>query len=86
MTNAQRADYVARDAILKLLSNEELDRVSSAESSGVLCEGAEYLDLQQLDRGVQRAAAEYDMRVGSVLPRSAIGNDTWTRILAELAA
>jgi hypothetical protein len=44
MTDANRAAEVARDAILKLLSDEETARVSTAEAASGLTQGAEYLD------------------------------------------
>jgi hypothetical protein len=39
------------------LSNDEIAKASTAESASVLTEGAEYLDLEHLNRGVQRANA-----------------------------
>ena len=57
MSDAERREQIARDSILKLLSDEENARVSTAEAGPRLSEGAEYLDLERLDRGVQRASA-----------------------------
>ena len=57
MTVAERAEHIARDTILKLLSDEENAKVSSAEGSAVLAQGEEYVDLEHLDRGIQRADA-----------------------------
>ena len=57
MSDAERREQVTRDAILKLLSDEDNGRVSTAEAAPRLTEGAEYLDLERLDRGVQRASA-----------------------------
>ena len=45
MTDAKRAEQVARDTVLKLLSDEETARVSTAETASRLTEGAEYVDL-----------------------------------------
>ena len=80
MTDAKRAEQVARDTILKLLSDEENARVSTGEAASRLTEGAEYLDLQHLDRGVQHAG----ITMGHVLPRSAVSDQTWNKILAHL--
>ena len=85
MTDANRAAEVARDAILKLLSDEETARVSTAEAASGIIQGAEYLDLEHLDLGVQRAKASGSVTMGHVLPRSAVRDETWRKILAQLA-
>ena len=69
--------------LLKLLSDEENAKVSTAESASRLAEGQEYLDLEHVDQGVQRAKATTTM--GHVLPRSAVSDETWRRILTQLA-
>ena len=84
MTDTKRASEVARDAILKLLSDEETARVSTAEGASGLIEGAEYLDLEHLDQGVQRAKAATAVTMGHVLPRSAVRDETWRKILTQL--
>ena len=86
MSDAERREQVTRDAILKLLSDEENGMVSTAEAVPRLTEGAEYLDLERLDRGVQRASATTaKVTMGRVLPRSAVSDETWRKILAQLA-
>ena len=86
MSDAERREQITRDSILKLLSGEENGRVSTAEAAFRLTEGAEYLDLERLDRGVQRASATTPKAtMGRVLPRSAVSEETWRKILAQLA-
>jgi hypothetical protein len=85
MTDAKRAPQVARETILKLLSNEETARVSTAEDAAGLVEGAEYLDLNHLDKGIQRVTATATVAMGHVLPCSAVRDDTWRKIVAKLA-
>jgi hypothetical protein len=85
MTDAKRSEQVTRDAILNLLTDEETARVSTAKVAIGLTEGAEYLDLEQLDQGVKRARAGTALTMGHVLPRSAISQQTWSKILARLA-
>ena len=85
MTNDDRAAYVTRDTILKLLSDEEVARVSTAETAPRLANGDEYLDLERLDQGVRRADGTAPP-MGRVLPRKAVHADTWSRILAQLKA
>ena len=84
MTDAKRAEQIVRDTILKLLSNEETAKVSTAEAATELTEGAEYLDLEHLDRGVQRAKAG-TVTLAHVVPRSAVRDETWRKSLAQLA-
>lgn len=80
---ARRAAHQARDGILRLLSDEENARVASAESAPRLAEGDEYLDLERLERGVQKARGPI-MVMERVLPRKAVQEATWGRILAAL--
>ena len=84
-THNKGIQYVTRDSILKMLSEEEVDRVSTAETAVRLADGDEYVDLEQLGRGVQRAhGAKTDM--GRVLPRKAVLETTWSKIVTELAS
>jgi hypothetical protein len=86
MSDAEREEQFARDSILKLLSDEENARVSTAEAAFRLTEGTEYLDLEHLDRGVQLAkAATAKATMGRILPRSAVSEKTWRNILEQLA-
>ena len=85
MTIAARTGLVARDTILKLMSDEEIARVSTAEAASGLSDGAEYLDLEQIDRGIQRADPATMIAMGHVVPRGAVSAGTWTKILAQVA-
>lgn len=85
MNNDKRSEYVTRDSILKLLSDEEVARVSTAETADRLLDGDDYIDLEDLDRGVQRAPGT-STPMGRVLPKKAVHEQTWTKIVAHLAA
>jgi hypothetical protein len=85
MKNPNRNQYVSRDRILKLLNNDEVASVSTAETAASLGEGEEFLDLERLDRGVQQAHGSAPV-MGRVLPRKAVHEKTWSKILDELAA
>lgn len=85
MSEPTRAEFVTRDTIMKLLSNEEIAKISSAEAASGLTEGAEYLDLQHLDLGVQRSHALTKVAIGHVLPKGAVSEKTWSTVVAELA-
>jgi hypothetical protein len=85
MKNDNRTEYVTRDVILKLLSDDEVARVSSAETAARLSDGDEYLDLEHLGQGVRRAVGTA-APMGRVLPRKAVQEGTWTKILTQLKA
>jgi len=85
MKDDKRTEYVTRDHILKLLSDDEVATVSAAEAAAHLSDGDEYLDLEDLDRGV-RIARGTVASMGRVLPRQAVHPSTWSKILAHLAA
>jgi len=85
MTSPTAPEPLTRDRILKLLSEGEFADVGSAGSQPRLGNGDEYLDLEQLHQGVQKARAAV-IPVGHVLARKAIHEDTWRRILRQLKA
>jgi hypothetical protein len=84
MNTDKRTDYLTRDGILKLLSDAEVARVSTAESATSLPEGDEYLDLAHLAKGVQTAHGVSPM--GRVVPRKAVNEATWSTLLTHLGA
>jgi hypothetical protein len=84
MTSDNRAEYELRESILKLLSDAEIAKVSTAETAPVLAEGDEYLDLEKLGEGVSRADGD-PVPIGRVLPRAAVRPATWSEIMSELA-
>jgi hypothetical protein len=81
---ARRADQLTRDSVLTLLSDDEVARVSTAESELRLWDGDEYVDLGRLNLGVLRAVGMTTL-MGRVLPRKSVRETTWTKILALLA-
>jgi uncharacterized membrane protein len=81
---AAHAVYENREAILKLLSDDEVARVSTAEGAPRLADGDEYVDLEQLSLGVRRASGTA-APMGHVLPRKAVQEKTWNKILGQLA-
>jgi hypothetical protein len=79
------SDYVARDDIMGLLSDDEIAKVSTAETATALCEGDEYIDLEHIHLGV-RSALGTPAKLGNFLPRKAVRSDTWSKILVQLAS
>ena len=84
MHNHEHSEYVTRDSILKLLSDDEVGSVSTAETAARLTTGDEYLDLENIDQGVQRAPGK-STPMGRVVPRKSVHEKTWNKILAHLA-
>jgi hypothetical protein len=82
MKNEQRNEYVTRESVLKLLSDNENARVSTAEAAA-LANGDEYLDLEHIDQGIKKAHGT-TAKTGSVLPKKSVEAATWTKILAHL--
>jgi len=83
--NNTLSTYVTRESILMLLSDDEVAAVATAETATRLPEGDEYLDMEQLDQGVQRAHHK-KMPMGRMLPKKAVNVDTWKKLLAKLPA
>lgn len=83
-TKATSTEYVVRKALLQLLSNDEVARVSSMEGAARLAEGEEYVDLKHPQRGVRRVQATTALTMSEVLPRSAVRDATWSKICARL--
>jgi len=85
MTTANGDAFLTRTQILQLLNRGELAGASVMETAPRLSRGQEYLDLEQLEQGVQRATGDVVLQ-GAILSRKSIHEDTWRRILKQLAA
>ena len=81
--SALDAHSLGRKAVLGFLSDDEVASVSTAETSAGLLDGEEYIDLQALEQGVRRARGA-GVAMGRVLPRKAVHEATWNKILAQL--
>lgn len=88
MTQPQRLDLATKDAILKVLTDEETARVSTVEAAMKLHDGAEYIDLEHLDKGVQisNSAAHSTAKsaLTTIIPKSAISKESWQKIVAYI--
>ncbi|HJX62432.1 MAG TPA: hypothetical protein VJ860_00600 [Polyangia bacterium] len=83
MNNDLLTENLTRENVLKLLSDGEVASVSMAETALRLLDGEEYLDLEHLDRGVQKTGKLPTVMAG-VLPRRTVHKDTWGKIVALL--
>ena len=83
-SNTMKSENMTREAILKLLSDDEVARVSTMEAGPPLPIGAEYVDLEHPNMGVRRAQGEASLRMSDVLPRSAVLDATWSKICKRI--
>ena len=83
-STTNRKEMVTRDAILMMLSDDEVASVSTSETKRSLKEHTEYVDLDELALGIQKATAT-TVSLGNLLPESAVHEKTWKRIKAALA-
>jgi hypothetical protein len=81
-TALDKDKYIAREAILELLSDEEAARVATAESVPPI-EGDEYIDLSDIASGIHQVHGAAKP-LPSILPRSAVSDATWTRIVERI--
>jgi hypothetical protein len=83
MTSDAKTRTVTRESILGLLTDDETARVSTAEGSAHLVEGDDYIDLENPASGVHQAHA--GARARHALPRSAVSDATWSKIVGIVA-
>jgi hypothetical protein len=81
----QIKNTLKREAILGLLTDAEVSKVSRAEGEPRLVEGDEYVDLEDLDSGVQLVQAVPRTAPGHALPRSAVSEGTWAKVVKAVA-
>ena len=87
MNNQKRSEYFTRDSIMELLSDDEIAKVTAAESANSLVDGDEYIDLEQLDQGVRTVmGGTAAIAVGRVVAKKAILKRTWDHVVAQLAS
>jgi hypothetical protein len=86
MDHKIKSAYETRDQVLKLLSDDEIARVSTAEGEARLADEEEYIDLAAPLNGVRRVHGVMQLTMGKVLPRSAVSAATWAKIVARFGA
>ena len=83
MSNGSKMEHETRENILRLLSDDEIASTSTAETTTAPLEGEEFLDLNDLGRGV-RAALGSTTGMSHLLLRRSVRQDTWKKILEQL--
>jgi hypothetical protein len=86
MSSQATKTVLKREAIIKLLTDAEVAKVSTVEGAPRLVEGDEYVDLEDLDSGVQLVQATPRTAPGRALPRSAVSDATWAKIVQVVAS
>jgi hypothetical protein len=86
MNKQSTKSALKRESIIKLLTDAEVAKVSTAEDAPRLVEGDEYVDLDDLDSGVQQVQATPRTAPGHLLPRSAVQDATWAKIVKAVAS
>lgn len=84
MSDNSRDRDVNRNAILRMLWSDDIAVVARSAIPARLQRGDEFVDLQLLERGVQRALG-VTAPTGGVLPRKAVQESTWLQIVAQLS-
>jgi hypothetical protein len=83
---SQSKSTLKRETILALLTDAEVSKVSRAEGESRLIEGDEYIDLEDLGSGVQLVQATPRTAPGRALPRSAVPEATWAKIVKAVGS
>jgi hypothetical protein len=85
MKNQTKAERLTRAIVLNTLSDDEIAKVSTAETADNIPRGDDYLDLECLDKGVQHSDGK-SASMGRVLPRKAVHAKTWDKLVAQLSS
>ncbi len=80
MKHSEKTDHENHDQVLKLLSADEVTRVSTRNGIPGLADGDEYIDLAAPENGVRTVHGTLQLTMGQVLPRKAVSAQTWARI------
>jgi hypothetical protein len=84
MKTENEKEYITRQEILDMLSDEEVTKVAIEEEPSRLIEGDEYIDLEHLERGIQQVLGGFKKDSNNVLARSVVRDETWAKIINKL--
>jgi hypothetical protein len=85
MSANSKTSLLTRDAILGLLTDAEVAKVSTAEDAVTLIEGDHYVDLLDLEAGIQEVQATPRTAPRQALPQSAVSDASWQKIVRAIA-
>lgn len=75
---------LTRDALVQLLSCDEVTAVALVSRGAKLAVGEQYLELDHLEHGVRNMRPTTPIVMASVLARRAVRETTWAAICARL--
>jgi hypothetical protein len=81
MSDDAKKNALTRETILALLSDAEVAKVSAAEDAPQLVEGDDYVDLENPGAGVRQVHSDSHVHPRHVLPRSAVSDATWDKVV-----
>ena len=81
----EKKNALTRETLLALLTDTEVARVSDAEGTKRLIEGDEYVDLRDPAAGIQHVHATPRTSPRNTLPRSAVSDATWAKVVLTVA-
>ncbi len=84
MSNTAFDDAKVRNGILQLLSDAEVAKVSNTEDKAAVSAGDTYIDLENLEAGVQEAKSGTAVASARIIQKSALSAETWNKIVAKL--
>ena len=85
MTTEAKNSNLTREAILDLLTDAEIAKVSRAEGEVRLVEGDHYIDLDDPSSGVHQVQAKTTFAPKRALPQSAVSDASWAKIVSLVA-
>jgi hypothetical protein len=83
MNHQEQTDCGTPDQVLKLLSDDEVARISTWKVAPPLADGDEYIDLAAPNNGVRSVHGAMQLTMGRVLSRKAVSAATWAKISAQ---
>jgi hypothetical protein len=85
MESNNKKEYITRQEILDMLSDEEVTKVAIEEEPSHFFEGDEYIDLENLEKGVQKFSAALKKNSNNILAHGAVSDETWGKIIEKLS-
>lgn len=77
-------EYRVRRQVVELLSEAEAARLEKVLSTGILQDNEEYIEVDHVSRGVQRAGPGMLLGRSRLILRRALDADTWSQLVTLL--
>lgn len=83
MTTKKEYEFISRDNLLKILSDDEATRFRTKVPAMQLGAADEFIDLMEIEKGVQLAG---ELNPTDVLARKVLHENTWAKIVTNVNA